>query len=378
MSARPFDAIVVGAGPAGSAAAAVLAGRGRRVLMLEKSRFPRHKVCGEFLSASARESLDRLGVGGTVERIAESIRRGSIHLARERPVAFTLSEPGLGISRFRLDEILASRARGLGAEVRFGMRVTAIGGTPETGFRVRFANAEGEEEEAGRAVIGAWGRWDGLDRALERGFSARRRRYLGWSRDFAPEQALSGEVRLYAFPGGYCGLSRVEGGAVNLAGVIEERRRRRLDPSWEAVVAHARAHNPDLDRDLSALSEGPLGFLGTGPVYFTAKPPAESGVLMAGDAAGVIDPFSGEGQSAALASGILAADVLERGLTGEVELSQTPGLYAAAWARKFGESFHWSAALRRLMLHPTTGALAARLAGRSVVRLAISRLSSRA
>ncbi len=163
---------------------------------------------------------------------------------------------------------------------------------------------------------------------------------------------------------------------MNLAGVVEERTRRRLPAGWDAVVAHARSANRDLDRDLAALREGPIGFLGTGPVYFTAKPPQERDVLMVGDAAGVIDPFSGEGQASALSSGILAADTLERVFSGEGSLARAPRLYAAAWRRRFGSRFSWSAAFRRLMLNPSTGAVAARLAGPRIIRFAIRRLTA--
>ncbi len=118
-------------------------------------------------------------------------------------------------------------------------------------------------------------------------------------------------------------------------------------------MAHARAANRDLDPTSRRSRPGPIGFLGTGPVYFTAKPPEENGILMVGDAAGVIDPFSGEGQAAALASGILAAETLELLFRGEASPSEIGRLYAAAWRRRFERRFSWSAALRRLMLHPS-------------------------
>ena len=376
-ASQPFDAAVVGGGPAGSAAASVLAAFGRRVVLLEKDRFPPLKVCGEFLSASARGSLERLGVLGEVEADAEKIVRGSVNLPAGRAVCFRLPTPGLGISRFALDERLARRAGELGAETRFGARVVSVDARPGRAVRIRYVHESSEVDLEARGAIGAWGRWDALDRALGRGFERGPRRYFGWSRDFAGDTAgLAGEVRLYLFPGGYCGLSRVEGGAVNLAGVISESVRGRLAPGWEAVMAHARRSNAALDRDLAPLSAGPVGVIGTGPVFFTAKPPLEEGMLIAGDAAGVIDPFSGEGQAAALASGILAAEVLERGLSGTIAMEAVPGAYAAAWRERFGRRFTWSAAFRRLMLHPRLGTALAPLVGERLIGLALSRLGA--
>jgi flavin-dependent dehydrogenase len=97
-------------------------------------------------------------------------------------------------------------------------------------------------------------------------------------------------------------------------------------------------------------------------------------MLLAGDAAGVIDPFSGEGQAAALSSGILAGEIASRFLRGEVGASDYPRLYEAAWRRRFRRRFAWSAVLRRLMLHPGLGDVAGRIAGRRLVRLGVGAL----
>ncbi len=340
-----FDAVVVGAGPAGSAAATILAGTGRSVLLLEKDVFPRHKVCGEFLSADALPSLDRLGVREEVEgATTERMGRGALHLPSGRLVPFLLPHPALGISRFRLDDLLARRAGGAGADLRFDARVLAAR-QDRLGFRVRFTHGKGECDVEARAVIGAWG---------------------------GETAFLAGEVRLYLFAGGYCGLSRVEGGAINLAGIVSERTRSRSGRGWEGVMDRARGGNPALDADLAKLTPGPIGFLGTGPVFFTAKPPTENEILMVGDAAGVFDPFSGEGQAAALVSGILAAETAERLLSGELSREDCARVYSTAWRRRFAKRFAWSAAFRRLMLNRWIGAVAGRVAGKSLVRFAIA------
>jgi flavin-dependent dehydrogenase len=369
------DAIVVGAGPAGSAAATVLAEAGARVLLLEKDRFPRRKVCGEFLSGGARTSLERLGVG---ERIAAlepgRIGEGVIFPAGGRPVSFRLAAPAIGISRDRLDALLAERAREAGAAVCTGARVLSIEGGPPSGFRLRIATSAGEETLSARAVIGAWGRWDALDRGFEREF-LEAPRFFGWSLDYrAGTRELPRTVRLYVFPGGYCGMARVEGGVLRLAGVISERARRSLAGGWDSVLSHARRSNTGLDADLECLEPGPEGFLGTVPIVFTAKPPTERGMLLAGDAAGVIDPFSGEGQAAALSSGILAGEMAARLLRGQLPAESYLPAYEAAWRRMFRRRFAWSAVLRRLMLHPRLGDLAGRLAGERLVRMGIGGL----
>jgi flavin-dependent dehydrogenase len=368
-----FDAIVVGAGPAGSSAAAILADRGRSVLLLEKDLFPRHKVCGEFLSSDALPSLERIGARGEVESASqERITRGVLHLASGEAVAFSLPAPAIGLSRFRLDDVLARRASDVGADVRFTARVVSAEPARDL-FRVRFMHRQSERVATARVAIGAWGRWDALDRAMARGFLGRRSLFFGWNRDFVGDSAfLAGRVHLYLFPGGYCGLSRVEEGAVNLAGVVSGETWRSAGGGWTAVVDGARRGNRALEADLARLAPGPTGFLGTGPVFFTRKPPVENGLLMAGDAAGVIDPFSGVGQAAALAGGILAAETADRLLSGELSKEECARAYAKAWTGRFGRRFAWSAAFRRLMLNRTFGAIAGRLGGERLVKFAIS------
>lgn len=374
MSEATFDAIVVGAGPAGSAAATGLASSGQRVLLLEKDSFPRDKVCGEFLSAEAQVALRRLGVMAEIDRLGpERIEAGSVHPPGGARIPFELPAPALGVSRRMLDALLARRAALAGAEVRFCHRVTSVDGDLTRGFHVRTSGPETESGAASRVVIGAWGRWNALDRRLERSFVRRRESYLGWSRDFVGgTEFLRGKVRLYFFPGGYCGLSRVEGGEINLAGIVSEAAYRRMGGGWEAVVAAARRANPALAADLDGVAPGPRGFLGVGPVFFTAKPPVEAGMLMVGDAAGVIDPFSGQGQAAALNAGLLAAEVAQEFLSGSMEASAALEVYARRWRAAFRAGFAWSSAFRAIVLHPRLGALAGRIAGKRLVRLAIA------
>lgn len=365
------DAVIIGGGPAGSAAATLLAARGFRTIVFEAKTFPRRKVCGAFLSAQAWPLLRELGVAEDVEAAGpERIGSGSLHLPSGLSFAFELPAPGAGISRHELDHLLAERAARAGAVVRFGARVASVEQAPG-GFQVRLFSGQ---RLTARVAIGAWGRWDALDRSLERPLPATHSRFFGWSAEYEGDgRHLEGSVRLYAFEGGYCGLSRVEGGAVNLAGVVSSGMQRRLGAGWENVVAHARRSNRRLADDLAGLSPG--GFLGTGPIFFAARRPIEKGILLVGDAAGVLDPFSGQGQAAALASGALAAESAAACLSGRCTEEELLRLYADAWCKLFSGRFAWSAAFRRFMLSPILGSVAGRIAGPGLTRFAVKALA---
>src|SRR5262249_10101878 len=251
----------------------------------------------------------------------------------------------------------------------FGHRVSFVLPGKPAGFRIRAVEGAHETDVEAAVVIGAWGRWDALDRKLERRFLGERRRFFAWSRDYAGDTTrLAGHGRLYLFDGGYCGLTRIEGGIANLAGVVSEKAFRGEGSRWDLLTEHARRSNPALAADLSALDPGPTGFLGTGPVYFTAKPPVEDGILMAGDAAGFLDPFSGVGQASALSCGILAAETAEEVLSGRAPRENLARLYDEAWRKRFSSRFEWSARLRKLMLNPAAGSLALRLLGERLVQ----------
>ena len=106
---------ILGGGPAGASAALAALGEGREVLLVEKSRFPRHKVCGEFLSPGIAPLLDRLGVWQEVQRNAPGvIRRMALHFPRTSKLC-RLPETAFGMSRFRLDQILWDAALKAGA-----------------------------------------------------------------------------------------------------------------------------------------------------------------------------------------------------------------------------------------------------------------------
>ncbi|MFI5198095.1 MAG: NAD(P)/FAD-dependent oxidoreductase, partial [Thermoanaerobaculia bacterium] len=161
---------MIGGSLAGSAAAFTLARNGARVIVLEKARFPRPKVCGCFLSHEALPVLRRMGIEEELgKEDPETITSFSLVERGGRRVETDLPVPVLSLSRRRLDTLAAGAAERAGARIHFGTTVLSIEGNLQEGFRIK----EPGWELGARAVVGAWGRYSPLDGRLGRTFILR-------------------------------------------------------------------------------------------------------------------------------------------------------------------------------------------------------------
>jgi flavin-dependent dehydrogenase len=155
-------------------------------------------------------------------------------------------------------------------------------------------------------------------------------------------------VHLYFFRGGYCGLSRVEEGIVNFAGIVTEDELRRRGAGWEKFLLALVREQEALRADLAPLSPD-RAVLGTPAVFFERHAPAFEDVLAVGDAAGVRDPFTGDGQATAIRSGVLAAGVLAPFLRGETDAAGLEESWRLAYAGAFRARFKWDALIRKAL-----------------------------
>lgn len=315
------DVAIVGAGPAGSAAASVLARNGYAVALIDKKDFPREKLCGDFINPNNLTLFRELGVEqeiiATPHRRLTGFRITAISGA-EAEVAFSKRSDGetfgLAIRRALLDHILLERARRLGAVVRTGCRIEKLV-RDDRGWHLETA---GGESWRARFLIGADGRnsWaatqigadaTALDgRAV--GFQLRLKEKFNGSADSAPNRKA---IEIHLFPGGYAGVADTGDGTTTVGLAIDKRALPRAHMKDFLVNARL-GQNPFLKQILRRSDVGALRSVY--PVYFRRRRSFTDAALLVGDAARVTEPISGEGVYFAIQSGMLAAETLDRAL----------------------------------------------------------------
>ena len=346
-----FDLAVVGGGPAGSAAAITAARAGATVVLFERGKLPRHKVCGEFLSPEAGDLLTALLAGSTAAnylpsdphrvKMARFFLDGHVLHAR-------LKYPATILARYDLDAALWRAATEAKVSARQQSTVQSISGIGP--FEIRTA----QDTVAARAVVNATGRWSNLAASRDEASANLKQRnkngrWIGLKAHFSEDNPAP-STDLYFFDGGYCGVQPVimVGGSpiesrVNASAVV----RADIASSLETVFQQ----NPQLaarTRSWSARTES----FSTAPIIFRDPEPERDGVLMAGDAGGFVDPFVGDGVSLALRTGTLAAQCLLPFIQGDISLPNAAANYREEYASRFLRVFRTSSRLRRMFQLP--------------------------
>ena len=376
-----FDAIVIGAGPAGSAAAILLACAGWSVALVEKQRFPRRKVCGECLAASNLPLLQNLGIAAAFDAAAGPELRQVAWMCGKGMVVSGLPGAaddqyrwGRAISRETLDAVLLEQARTAGAHILQPWSIKRIDGSMgDWRCDARDHTSNDTVNLRTPLLIDAHGSWEALNtshpapRVQHKGSDL-----LAFKANFLGVKLQPGLLPVLSFEGGYGGMVVSGKNLTTVAGCI---RRDRFDAlrnarpglsAGDTFYAMLRRECAGVGQALrTAQREGP--WLAAGPLHTGMHVRGDDQMFRIGNAAGEAHPIIGEGMSMALQSAwLLCQHLLAAGSRDEdsniVWQQRVAERYAAQWRRQFLDRLHLASVFAHIAMRPALAAPLLKLA----------------
>lgn len=295
---------IIGGGLAGLTLGILLRREGVPVAVFEAGKYPRHRVCGEFISGRGRKVL--AGLGLQVEAIEARTAR---FFAGETKTRIDLPEPAWRVSRYKLDALLAAEFQKAGGDLRVGQR----------------SQLEGE------GIVRATGRRPSKGEGCLLGLKAHARNL-----------ELSADLEMHLGPARYVGLCRVEDGTVNVCGLFRSERGVAVD--WRRWMEEsANLSNVDWD-EASHCAVAALD---------CAAVPQRPGEFSIGDAAAMIPPVTGNGMSMAFESAALGMEPLQRYARGSVGWVEATAAYQQLWKARFDSRLKWAGWLQTQLFRPS-------------------------
>lgn len=339
-----FNVIIVGGGLAGLASATHLSKKGLSVLLIEKHEYPKHKVCGEYISNEVLPYLNALDFN-PFDYGAKNIVDFTLSTPGSRSITTKLTTGGFSISRYCIDWELSKKAKQYGAEI-LHVNVTDIQ-FKNNQFEV-FTNQN--KQYTSELVIGSFGKRSNLDVKMSRDFIQKPSPFLGvkahYKGDF-PEDA----VGLHNFEGGYCGVSKVENDHINVCYIADFKsfkEYKNIDDFQQKVLSQNKYLKKVFDTYELAF-EKPLSI---SQVSFSEKQPVENHILMCGDSSGMIHPLAGNGMSMAIRAAQMASQKILKFKSGKIKSRADLEIqYTEVWNKEFSsrlKSGHIIARLFRL------------------------------
>lgn len=348
-----WDIAVIGGGLAGLTAAIHLRRAGWSVILLEKKDFPRHKVCGEYISSEIEPYFRSLGLDlGEVQ--PNRVDRFQLYAPSGRYVESPLDLGGLGIRRYTLDHFLFEKAQAMG--VSFALKTT-VNRVEQTAQGFSLQTKQGNSYRS-RIVLGAFGKRSKLDKQMERPFMEQEADYVG-VKFYVQKDFPADLVSLYNFPGGYAGAVQVEDGTVDIAYLTSSKQLRRYGGIAQ-MEEQLLFRNPAIRDLFTGSARIPRRPLAISNVSFLPKEQVVSGVLMLGDAAGMIPPLAGNGMAMAIHAAKIAAECSHEFLRGDWERAEFEAQYERRWRQEFASRLFWGRRLHAFMGRPLVSEWAVR------------------
>lgn len=356
-----YDVAIVGSGPAGSGAAIRLANAGLSVLLIEQKKFPREKLCGEFISPECLVHFAELGVMPEIAAAGGTDLRETVFFARNgRSVAVESAWFGdpdslaLGLSRAEMDLRLMERARAVGADVCEETSASGllIDDGKVVGIKLKSKNGS-DTDVLAEITIDATGRTRALARRFENNTETKSpANFVAFKTHLRGARIAAGACEIYVYRGGYGGCNRVENDLYNLCFIVSAADTKRLGSDAERVMREVVFTNK---RAAEAMNDAtvakpwlavPIERFGRGELV-----PAP-GLITVGDAAAFIDPFTGSGMLLALESGKIAAAAIADGFSVGTDFQSVVEKYRHNYSAAFDHRLRVCSLLRHAAFVP--------------------------
>jgi flavin-dependent dehydrogenase len=305
---RDHDALVIGAGPAGSIAALTLARAGARVRLIDRATFPRDKLCGDTLNPGSLSILDRLGIGEAVRACALPITGMTVTgPGAEVSADYPDGLRGMSLTRRCLDQALLDAAAAAGASVDTGVGVSEPVIEDERIVGVRLAGRRPHDVVRAPIVIAADGRGSRIASKLKLASYARSPRRWAFGAYFSHVARMTQRGEMHIRRGAYIGVAPLPGGLTNVSVVLDGRNGLPIPHGDQQAIVRRTLEGDAVLRDRFAVARQVSPVTVLGPLAVNARAAGCPGLLLAGDAAGFVDPMTGDGLRFALRGGELAA-----------------------------------------------------------------------
>ena len=361
------DVVVIGAGPAGATAARLLAGGGWDVAVVEKTAFPRRKVCGEFISGPTQPLLSGAPIAEVCRRFGgPDVKRVAFfgkHIAADAPMPFDAGHGwGRAIAREHLEVALVQAAADCGAQIWQPWKLVAL--TQEAGLHIAtISDGTNVRELLARLVIAATGSWERNPLSDLQASPHEPSDLLAFKARFRGAGLAADLMPLLTFPGGYGGMVRTNGDNVSLSFCIRRdvlQHCRDAQPgsgsAAETAFRHILASSAPA-RNVLRDAEPDGHWLAAGPIRPGMRVCYANGIFFAGNLAGEAHPVVAEGISMAMQSAWLLHRVLVQNkdalLTGKSAL-EAGRIYTQSWRRAFAGRVRAAAFFARIAMNPGT------------------------